>query len=121
MMKHGASLATHGHGVDPLDVGRVGVVAAVAALIWLRAEPGARATAIGAATVLIAGWPIVREALRDVIDGRMTRTFSAVVVIAVALVIGQPLVALVLTLLVLAAKSWTDSRSAGSDAPPSCE
>jgi len=63
MTERGESGSARNRRVDARTAARLGIVAAVAGLLWLRGEVDVRATVIAAAAALLAGWPIMRTAL----------------------------------------------------------
>jgi len=93
------------HAVEPLDLVRVGIVALAAALVWFRAwEPFATFSVIGVAGVVVGGWPILREAVENIVERRMTMELSMTIALVAALVIGEFFTALVIALFVLIAE-----------------
>ncbi|HEX5419204.1 MAG TPA: cation-translocating P-type ATPase [Gammaproteobacteria bacterium] len=84
---------------------RIGLVGAAAAAVWLRVwEPLPAVSLIGVAGLLIGVWPIVKEAVENAIERRMTMELSMTIAIAAAAAIGQFFTALVITLFVLVAE-----------------
>jgi heavy metal translocating P-type ATPase len=93
------------HGVDPLELARVGFVALAAVAVWFRLwEPFAAVSAIGVAATLIGGYPIFKEAVENIVQRRMTMELSMTIALVAALAIGQAFTALVITAFVLAAE-----------------
>jgi Cd2+/Zn2+-exporting ATPase/Cu+-exporting ATPase len=101
----------HGHGHDhdhpfewPEGV-RIALVGLAAAAVWFRLwEPLASVSVIGAAGLVVGCWPIVREALGNIIQRRMTMELSMSIAILAAAAIGEFFTALVITLFVLVAE-----------------
>jgi heavy metal translocating P-type ATPase len=93
------------HGVDPLELARVGFVALAAVAVWFRLwEPFAAVSVIGVAATLIGGYPIFKEAVENIVQRRMTMELSMTIALVAALAIGQAFTALVITAFVLAAE-----------------
>ncbi len=95
----------HGHPFGWPDATRIAVVALAAVAVWLGLwEPFASVSVIGAAGLVIGGWPILAEALENAAARRMTMELSMSIAIAAAAAIGEFLTALVITLFVLVAE-----------------
>ena len=95
----------HAHGVDWLDLARILFVALAAAAVWFRVwEPLAHFSIIGIAATLIGGYPIFKEAVENIFEGRMTMELSMTIALVAALVVGEFFTALVIALFVLAAE-----------------
>jgi heavy metal translocating P-type ATPase len=95
----------HEHPFDWQEATRIGFVAIAAALVWFRIwEPFAAVSVIGAAGLVVGGWPIVKEALENVLQRRMTMELSMTIAVVAAAAIGQFFTALVITLFVLVAE-----------------
>lgn len=95
----------HDHPFDWIEGGRIALVAIAAAAVWFRLwEPLAAFSIIGAAALLIGGWPIFREALENIVQRRMTMELSMTIAIVAAAAIGEFFTALVITLFVLVAE-----------------
>ncbi len=95
----------HAHGVDWLDLVRIIFVALAAAAVWFHVwEPMAHFSIIGIAATLIGGYPIFKEAVENIFQGRMTMELSMTIALVAALVVGEFFTALVITLFVLAAE-----------------
>lgn len=93
------------HGVDRLDLARVGFVALAAVVVWFHLwEPFAQFSVIGIAATLIGGYPIFKEAIENIMERRMTMELSMTIALVAALTIGQAFTALVITAFVLAAE-----------------
>jgi Cd2+/Zn2+-exporting ATPase/Cu+-exporting ATPase len=84
---------------------RILLAALAAAAVWFRVwEPFPEVSAIGVAGLLIGGWPILKEALGNLIERRMTMELSMTIAIAAAAAIGEFFTALIITLFVLIAQ-----------------
>ncbi len=95
----------HVHALDWIAGGRIGLVALAGVLVWFRIwEPLAAFSVVGAAALLIGGWPILREAVGNVVERRMTMELSMTIAIAAAAAIGEFFTALIITLFVLVAE-----------------
>lgn len=95
----------HEHPFEWQEAVRIGVVAVAAALVWFRVwEPFSVVSVIGAAGLLVGGWPILKEAFENVLQRRMTMELSMAIAIVAAAAIGQFFTALVITLFVLVAE-----------------
>jgi heavy metal translocating P-type ATPase len=93
------------HGVDPIEVARVGFVALAAVAVWFRLwEPVAALSVIGVTATLVGGYPIFKEAVENIAQRRMTMELSMTIALVAALAIGQAFTALVITAFVLAAE-----------------
>ena len=91
--------------IDRREVARVGLVAIAAAAAWFHLWPRfGGVDIIGIALVLAGGFPIVREAIANIIERRMTMELSMTIALVAALSIGQTFTALVITAFVLAAE-----------------
>ena len=91
--------------LDPVQVGRIGIVAAAALLVWVGAwEPLDQVSVVGIAGLVIGGWPIYREAFANLIARRMTMELSMTIAIVAAAAISEFFTALVITLFVLVAE-----------------
>ncbi len=91
--------------IDRREVARVGLVAIAAAAAWFHFWPRfVGVDIIGIALVLAGGYPIVREAIANIIERRMTMELSMTIALVAALSIGQTFTALVITAFVLAAE-----------------
>ena len=91
--------------IDRREVARVGLVACAAGAAWFALWPRfGRVDVIGIALVLAGGFPIVREAIANIVARRMTMELSMTIALVAALSIGQTFTALVITAFVLAAE-----------------
>ncbi|KZD21186.1 heavy metal translocating P-type ATPase [Tardiphaga robiniae] len=99
----------HGHdhhdAFERTEMVRIAVVAVASAAVWFRAwEPFPAVSVIGVLGLLIGGWPILKEALENVLQRRMTMELSMTIAIVAAAAIGEFFTALVITLFVLVAE-----------------
>lgn len=93
------------HALEWLDILRIALVAIAAAAVWFHLwEPLPAISIIGVAGLLIGGWPIVKEAIENIVERRMTMELSMTIAISAAAVIGEFFTALVITLFVLVAE-----------------
>ena len=91
--------------IDRRDVARVGFVALAAGAAWFHLWPRfGGVDIIGIVLVLAGGYPIVREAIANIVERRMTMELSMTIALIAALSIGQTFTALVITAFVLAAE-----------------
>ena len=91
--------------IDRRDVARVGFVAIAAGAAWFHLWPRfGGVDIIGIVLVLAGGYPIVREAIANIFERRMTMELSMTIALVAALAIGQTFTALVITAFVLAAE-----------------
>ncbi len=87
------------------DVARVGFVTVAAAAAWFHLwHPIGGIDVIGIAATVGGGYPIVREALANLVARRMTMELSMSIALVAALSIGATFTALVITAFVLAAE-----------------
>ncbi len=95
----------HDHRFEWPEAARIGVVAIAAAAVWFRVwEPYPSFSVIGAVGLAIGGWPILKEAIENVLERRMTMELSMTIAIVAAAAIGEFFTALVITLFVLVAE-----------------
>ena len=93
------------HGLEWQDLARIIFVALAATAVWFRVwEPMGHFSIIGIAATLIGGYPIFKEAVENIFEGRMTMELSMTIALVAALVVGEFLTALVIALFVLAAE-----------------
>ena len=91
-----------GHREDWL---RVGFVVLVIGLVWRGAIPRVHGIdLLAVAGILIGGFPILKEAIADLLKGRMTMELSMTIALAAASAIGEFLTALLITVFVLIAE-----------------
>jgi Cu+-exporting ATPase len=97
--------AEHSHGFESPDLARIIFVALAAAVVWFRVwEPLPHFSIIGIAATLIGGYPIFKEAVENIFEGRMTMELSMTIALVAALLAGEFFTALVISLFVLAAE-----------------
>jgi heavy metal translocating P-type ATPase len=95
----------HEHGIELRAVLRVVFVALAAAAVWFQLwEPFPEVSVIGLAGALVGGYPIVKEAIENIFELRMTMELSMTIALIAALAIGEFFTALVITAFVLAAE-----------------
>ncbi|PSC03549.1 cadmium-translocating P-type ATPase [Alsobacter soli] len=101
--KHQHDAGVHEHGsFEPMAVARIVAAAAGAGVVWF--WPGRTADALAVAALLFAGWPILREAVSNLLARRMTMELSMAIAVVAAAAIGEFFTALVVALFVLAAE-----------------
>ncbi len=84
---------------------RVGFVALVIILVWLRLIPRYHGVDfLALAGILIGGFPIFKEAFADLFKGRMTMELSMTIALVAASAIGEFFTALLITVFVLIAE-----------------
>ena len=67
----------HEHGLELIEILRVVFVALAAAAVWFHLwEPFPGASVIGLAGALVGGYPIVKEAIENIFERRMTMELS---------------------------------------------
>src|SRR5258706_10210752 len=94
----------HSH-VEYFDLIRIAITAIMAALVWSQVwEPFPKVSLIGIAGVLFGGWPIFREAFKNLRERRMTMELSMTIALLAATAIGEFFTALMITAFVLAAE-----------------
>ena len=95
----------HAPGLEWQDLARIVLVALAAAAVWFRVwEPLPHFSIIGIAATLIGGYPIFKEAIENIFEGRMTMELSMTIALVAALVVGEFFTALVIALFVLVAE-----------------
>lgn len=95
----------HDHPFEWPEAARIAFVAVAAAAVWFRVwEPFPTVSIIGIIGLLIGGWPILKEALENIIERRMTMELSMTIAVVAAAAIGEFFTALVITLFVLVAE-----------------
>jgi Cd2+/Zn2+-exporting ATPase/Cu+-exporting ATPase len=95
----------HDHGLEWLDLARIGLVAVAAVAAWFGLwEPFPGCNVIALAAMLVGGYPIFREALANLRARRMTMELSMTIALVAALAVGESFTALVITLFVLIAE-----------------
>jgi Cd2+/Zn2+-exporting ATPase/Cu+-exporting ATPase len=95
----------HEHGFEWQDAARIALVAAAAATVWFELwEPVKSFSLLGVIGLLVGGWPILKEALENILARRMTMELSMTIAIVAAAAIGEFFTALVITLFVLVAE-----------------
>lgn len=103
--RHSHDREEHSHALDWQDLARIIFVALAAAAVWFRVwEPIPHFSIIGIAATLIGGYPIFKEAVENIFEGRMTMELSMTIALVAALLIGEFFTALVISLFVLAAE-----------------
>src|ERR1039458_3245593 len=92
----------HEHAFELAEMLRIALVLAASAAVWFRVwEPIPKLSLIGLVGLLIGAWPILQEALQNILARRMTMELSMTIAIGAAAAIGQFFTALVITLFVL--------------------
>lgn len=91
------------HPVDLRELVRI-VVVAIAALATLLSStaPQSILLAFGMAVLTVGAWPVLREAVKNLLEPRMTMELSMTIAMVASLVIGEVFVALVIATFVLA-------------------
>jgi len=93
------------HGIDRLELLRIGFVALTVLVSWLHPwRPVVAFDVVAWVATLIGGYPIVKEALSSLLARRMTMELSMTIALAAALSIGEAFTALVIVLFVLVAE-----------------
>jgi len=91
--------------VEWQDLARILFVAVAAAALWFRVwEPFRNISVIGLAGALLGGYPIFKEAIKDILERRMTMELSMTIALVAALLIGEFFTALVIMIFVLVAE-----------------
>jgi Cd2+/Zn2+-exporting ATPase/Cu+-exporting ATPase len=95
----------HDHAFEWQDAARIALVALSAALVWFRVwEPLPNISVIGVLGMFIGIYPILREAIHNIVQRRMTMELSMTIAILAAVAIGEFFTALVIVLFVLIAE-----------------
>jgi heavy metal translocating P-type ATPase len=95
----------HEHPLEWLELARIGLVALAVVASWLELWTSfAGFDVIALAATLIGGYPILKEALANIVARRMTMELSMTIALAAALAIGEFFAALVIVLFVLVAE-----------------
>jgi len=95
----------HVHPFESAEILRIALVLGASAAVWFRVwEPIPKLSLIGLVGLLIGAWPILQEALQNILARRMTMELSMTIAIGAAAAIGQFFTALVITLFVLVAE-----------------
>jgi heavy metal translocating P-type ATPase len=101
----------HDHGVhdhaafEPMAIARIVVAVIGATLVWFKVwEPIPQVSVVGVAVLLFSGWPVLREAVENVLERRMTMELSMTIAIVAAAAIGEWFTAIVVLLFVLVAE-----------------
>lgn len=93
------------HALHRLEVSRVLIMAATAAVVWFAGRPPSLyIVAAGVICTLVGGFPIFHEAYENIAQRRMTMELSMAIAIVAALAIREIFTALVITLFVLVAE-----------------
>jgi Cd2+/Zn2+-exporting ATPase/Cu+-exporting ATPase len=92
-----------------MEAVRIVFVALAAVAVWFRFwEPVSSVSVIGVAGVIVGGWPIFKEAIKNIAARRMTMELSMTLAIVSAAAISEFFTALVITLFVLVAEVLED-------------
>jgi heavy metal translocating P-type ATPase len=109
---------THVHAFGWLEMIRIAAVALAATAVWLRLwEPLPGVSPIGVLGLAFGGWPILKEAIENILARRMTMELSMIIAIVAAGAIGELFTALIISLFVLIAEvleGMTVSRGRGA-------
>ncbi len=88
---------------------RILFVALAAVAVWFRLwEPFPTISVIGIAGLVVGGWPILKTAVGNLMERRMTMELSMTIAIVAAAAIGEFFTALIITLFVLIAEVLED-------------
>jgi heavy metal translocating P-type ATPase len=108
----------HVHAFGWPEMVRIAAVALAATAVWLRLwEPLPGVSPIGVLGLAFGGWPILKEAIENILARRMTMELSMTIAIVAAAAIGELFTALVISLFVLIAEvleGMTVSRGRGA-------
>ena len=95
----------HKHSLAWQDLARIAFAGIALVAVWLLAQQYAQVSLIvGIVATLIAGWPIFKEALENLLEKRMTMELSMTIALVAALAIGQVVTTLVIVFFVLIAE-----------------
>ena len=95
----------HEHQDHGREWARVGLVAAVIVLVWWGVVPRYHGIDfLAVAGILVGGFPIFKEAIGDLLKGRMTMELSMTIALVAASAIGEFFTALLITVFVLVAE-----------------
>ena len=95
----------HNHAESRLEWARVGLVALVLLVVWSGIVPRAGGVDwLALVGIAIGGYPIFKEAIADVLKGRMTMELSMTIALVAASAIGEFFTALLITIFVLVAE-----------------
>ena len=95
----------HDHGLDRIELARIGFVAIAVAVSWFHVwRPVAAFDAVAWGATLVGGYPIFKEAFSALLARRMTMELSMTIALGAALTIGEAFTALVIVLFVLVAE-----------------
>jgi Cd2+/Zn2+-exporting ATPase/Cu+-exporting ATPase len=95
----------HEHGFDALELVRIGFVACAVGMLWFQPSfVREHARWAGWVSIAIGGYPILKEALENLRERRMTMELSMTLALVCAAAIGEFFTALVITLFVLIAE-----------------
>ncbi len=90
---------------EPMAIARIVVAVLGAAAVWFRLwEPLPQFSVIGAAVLLFSGWPVLKEAVENVLERRMTMELSMSIAIVAAAAIGEWFTSIVVLMFVLVAE-----------------
>jgi heavy metal translocating P-type ATPase len=95
----------HEHSLAWQDLARIAFAGIALVAVWLLAERYSQVSLlVGIVATLIAGWPIFKEALENLLEKRMTMELSMTIALVAALAIGQVVTTLVIVFFVLIAE-----------------
>ena len=96
----------HDHAAfEPMAIARIVVAVLGAAAVWFKVwEPLPQVSLIGVATLVFAGWPVLREAVENILERRMTMELSMSIAIFAAAAIGEWFTSIVVLTFVLVAE-----------------
>ncbi|MEZ4503620.1 MAG: cation-translocating P-type ATPase [Dehalococcoidia bacterium] len=97
------------HRIERSDLVRIAELAATAFLAWLvPSDPAWLVIAGGAVAVAVGAWPILHDAVKDLLERRMTMELSMTIALVAALAIGEVFVAAVIAMFVVGAEVLED-------------